>query len=66
MHYLDEDPVQVIRKHREMLSEKYKTVEALLDYYDTVPSPEEYFARLDREEAEKKVEEKKSNSLRTA
>jgi len=51
------DPLIWLRKHREELSEKYPTVEALFEYYKSVPSIEEVSARLKKEIAEKKCRE---------
>jgi hypothetical protein len=47
------DPLVWLRKHREMLSEKYPTVDALLEYYKSVPPIEEISARLKKEIAKK-------------
>jgi hypothetical protein len=47
------DPLVWLRKHREELSEKYPTVEALFEYYNSVPPIEEISVRL------KKIIEKK-------
>lgn len=38
-----------LRKYREELSEKYPTIESLLEYYQSVPSIEEVCARLKEE-----------------
>ena len=50
------DPLVWLHKHREMLSEKYPTVAALLEYYKSVPPIEKISARLKKENAEKKRE----------
>ena len=47
------DPLVWLRQHREALSEKYPTVDALLEYYKSVPPIEEISARLKKEIAEK-------------
>jgi hypothetical protein len=46
------DPLVWLRKHREELSVKYPTIEALFEYYKSVPSVEEVSARLKSEIAE--------------
>jgi len=48
------DPLIWLRKHREELSEKYPTVEALLEYYKSVPPVDEISNRLKNEIAELK------------
>jgi len=48
------DPLVWLRKHREELSARYPTVEALLEYYKSVPSVEEISNRLKNEIAESK------------
>ena len=53
------DPLVWLRKHREELSTQYPTVEALLEYYKSVPSIEEISTRLKKEIAEKKQQENK-------
>ena len=47
------DPLVWLRKHREELSERYPTVEALLEYYKSVPSIEEISERLKQQIADK-------------
>ena len=46
------DPLVWLRKHREELSEKYPTIEALLEYYKSVPPIEEVSTRLKNEIAQ--------------
>jgi len=46
------DPLIWLRKHREKLSEKYPTVEALIEYYKSVPPIDEVSIRLKKEIAE--------------
>ena len=48
------DPLVWLRKHRETLAEKYPTVDALLEYYKSVPPIEEVSASLKKEIAAKK------------
>ena len=47
------DPLVWLRKHREELSERYPTVETLLEYYKSVPSIEEISERLKQQIADK-------------
>jgi hypothetical protein len=51
------DPLVWLRKHREELSKKYPTIEALCEYYRQVPSAEESLARVQAKIAEKKQKE---------
>ena len=51
------DPLVWLRKHREELSEKYPTVDALLEYYKSVPPIEEISTQLKKEIAERKRKE---------
>lgn len=48
------DPLVWLRKHREELSQKYPTIEALLEYYRSIPPIEEVSAKVQREIAEEK------------
>ena len=51
------DPLVWLRKHREELSEKYPTVESLLNYYEQVGTVEDTLARVRAKIAEKKRQE---------
>ena len=51
------DPLVWLREHRETLSEKYPTVDALLEYYKSVPPIEEISIQLKKEIAERKRKE---------
>ena len=47
------DPLIWLRKHREELSEKYPTIEALDEYYSQFSSAEEALERMRAKNAEK-------------
>ena len=49
------DPLIWLRKHREELSEKYPTIEALGEYYRQVGTVEEALERIKAKIAEKKI-----------
>lgn len=49
------DPLVWLRKHRDELHKKYPTVEALMEYYRSIPPLEEISARLKKKIAEKKL-----------
>ena len=54
------DPLVWLRKHRDEVAKKYPTVEALFEYYRSLPPIEEVSARLKKAVAEKKQKEREA------
>ena len=60
---LEADPVTELHRYRRELSKRYKTVEELAEYYNSIPSPEELLCDLKRKIAAKKKRQRKMENV---
>ena len=60
---LEADPVTELHRYRRELSKRFKTVEELAEYYNSIPSPEELLSDLKRKTAAKKKRQRKMENV---